>query len=180
MTVEPIRDKATISKITAELKKKGSRDAMLWVMGINIGLRISDLLLLKVGQVRNKSFITITEQKTGKKKQIQFVNELLPIIAEYIQNMSDEDYLFQSRKGDNKPLSRIQAYRIINQACRNLGITDNIGSHTIRKSFGYHHYQKNKDVAILQEIFGHSSPSITLRYIGINNDIIRNSMEFIN
>jgi integrase len=68
--------------------------------------------------------------------------------------------------------SRVQAYRIINEACRSIGITDRIGTHTLRKTFGYHHYQKYKDVAVLQSTFGHSAPSVTLRYIGVNDDII--------
>ncbi|MBO8430908.1 site-specific integrase, partial [Spirochaetes bacterium] len=53
--------------------------------------------------------------------------------------------------------------------------TVNIGTHSMRKSFGYHHYKQFKDVAMLQMIFNHSSPQITLRYIGINQDQIDNS-----
>jgi integrase len=64
----------------------------------------------------------------------------------------------------------------MNQAAAAVGLED-IGTHTLRKTFGYHHYQQNKDVAILQQIFNHSSPSITLRYIGINQDIIDRSLE---
>lgn len=52
---------------------------------------------------------------------------------------------------------------------------EEIGTHTMRKTFGYWHYQQYKDVAILQEIFNHSSPSVTLRYIGINQDNIDKS-----
>ena len=90
--------------------------------------------------------------------------------------MADEEYLIQSRKGDNKPITRIQAYRVLNEIAKQIGL-DEVGTHTMRKTFGYHHYQSNKDVAILQSIFGHSSPSICLRYIGITDDMKDNSLK---
>ena len=68
------------------------------------------------------------------------------------------------------------AYMIINRACRKAGIIDHIGSHTLRKTFSYHHYQTFKDVALLQYLLNHSSPSITLRYIGITQDNIKESL----
>ena len=80
-----------------------------------------------------------------------------------------------SRKGD-KPISRIQAYRILNDVAEELGVQE-IGTHTLRKTFGYWHYKQNKDVALLQEIFNHSAPSVTLRYIGINADLMDESMK---
>lgn len=85
--------------------------------------------------------------------------------------MTHGEFLFCSRKGVNSPISTTQSYRIIVSAGERIGI-ENIGTHTMRKTFGYHHYQQYKDIALLQEIFNHSSPSITLRYIGINQDNI--------
>jgi integrase len=70
----------------------------------------------------------------------------------------------------------VQAYRILNKAAKNIGIGE-IGTHTLRKTFGYLFYQKTKDVALLQELFNHSAPSITLRYIGINQDLMDNAMD---
>ena len=77
-------------------------------------------------------------------------------------------------KGDNKPITITQAYRIIVKAGKKVGLTD-IGTHTMRKTFGYFHYQQFHDVALLQTIFNHSSPSITLRYVGINQEKIDDS-----
>jgi integrase len=90
--------------------------------------------------------------------------------------MNEKEYLFQSRKGDNKPISRVQAYRVLKKAGKEIG-QQKVGTHTLRKTFGYHHYKKNKDVALLQRIFNHSSPSITLDYIGITQDEINESTE---
>ncbi|MGL4914215.1 MAG: site-specific integrase [Romboutsia sp.] len=168
--VQPIRDRELIKKMKNELLKNGSRNFMLFNIGINTGLRVSDILSLKVFDVKDKTHITINEQKTKKQKRILINSNLKKDIDDYIYGMNDCDYLFKSRKGENCPLSRVQAYRILNYAASNLNLSE-IGTHTMRKTFGYWHYNIYKDVAILQDIFNHSSPSITLRYIGINDDI---------
>jgi integrase len=89
--------------------------------------------------------------------------------------MDDEDYLFRSFRSQ-LPIKRVQAYKILKRAAKKVGISE-IGTHTLRKTFGYHFYQRTKDVALLQEIFNHSSPSVTLRYIGINQDIIDKAID---
>jgi len=178
--VQPIRDKEKINQIKTELKKSGYRDYLLFVAGINTGLRISDLIKLKTKDIRNKTHIVIKEEKTEKTRRFLINNILKEYFDEYINNLPDEEYIFKSRQGGNKPLTRVQAYRIINQAVKKIGITDHIGTHTLRKTFGYHHYQTYKDVAILQDIFNHSAPSITLRYIGINDDLKDKSIQNFN
>ena len=79
-------------------------------------------------------------------------------------------YLFQSRRSQDR-IHRVQAWKILNAAAQEVGLSE-IGTHTLRKTFGYHFYQKYKDVAVLQQIFNHSSPAVTMRYIGINQDIM--------
>ena len=69
-------------------------------------------------------------------------------------------------------LDRVSAYYLIRNACENAGLQERIGTHSMRKTFGYHHYQQYKDVVLLQKIFNHSSPQITLSYIGIEQDQI--------
>ena len=80
-------------------------------------------------------------------------------------SITGEEPLFVGKK--HKRLHRSQVYRFINDVCGKLNISVNVGTHTMRKTFGYHHYKLNNDVALLQKIFNHSSPSITMRYIGI-------------
>jgi len=171
-TVEPIRKQSEIEQIKGLLKRKRERDYLLFVMGINLGLRISDLLNLKVSDVRDKSYIEVVEQKTGKNRRIPIRANLALLINKFVQNKPDDQWLFRSQKGDNNPITRIQAYRLIKNVCRKAGFVEHIGTHTLRKTFGYHLYQTTKDVALLQNIFNHSSPAITMRYIGINQDII--------
>ena len=174
--VQPIRDKEKIEDMKRELLKNGTRDYLLFYTGINTGLRISDILELKVKDVRDKTHISIKEKKTDKPKRFKINNGLLDELNRFIIGMGDEEYIFKSKKGDNKPISRVQAYRILNDAGKVIGHSE-IGTHTLRKTFGYHFYQKTKDVALLQQLFNHSAPSVTLRYIGINQDIMDNAMD---
>ena len=87
------------------------------------------------------------------------------------RNLTFEQPLFPSRKG-NGSIKRNQAYKILSEAAHAVGIKDNIGTHSMRKTFGYHAYKTGIDISILQKIFNHSCPSITLRYIGITQDDI--------
>ena len=174
--VEPIRKKQKIEEIKTELLKSSLRNYMIFVVGINTGLRISDILKLKVEDVKDKSHIEIKEGKTNKSKKFYINSELRKELDKYIKNMAGHEYLFQSRNGTNKPLSRSQVYRILNEAGEKVGL-ESIGCHSTRKTFGYHHYRKHKDVALLQELFNHSAPSITLDYIGVNQDVMDNSLK---
>ena len=177
--VQPIRDKYKIEEMKEELKKSGTRNYMLFYVGINTGLRISDIVKLNYNDIRNsdgtmKSHITIVEKKTNKLKRFPIVNGLYTELDKYTKNMRDGEYIFKSHKGQNKPITTTQAYRIISNAATNVGLNE-IGTHTLRKTFGYHHYKQFKDIAILQQIFNHSSPSITLKYLGIDQDEIDKS-----
>lgn len=165
--VQPIRDRAKIEQVKAVLLKQSPRDHLLFVLGINTGLRVSDMLKLRVGDVQN-SHIVIKEQKTGKVNRFLVNQKLRQALDEYLRDLANEEYLFPSRKG-GRPILRGQAYRILSTAAEAVGLTE-IGTHTLRKTFGYHHYQRFRDVALLQEIFNHSSPSITRRYIGLTQD----------
>lgn len=179
--VQPIRDKNKIEEMKIELRKKGTRDYLLFVTGINTGLRISDIIKLRVLDVLNedrtvKSHITIIEQKTSKRKKFKINATLVVEFLEYTKNMKMTDYLFVSRKGNNNHITRVQAYRILNEVALRIGLEE-IGTHTLRKTFGYWFYKKTKDIAMLQKLFNHSSPSITLAYIGIEQDEIDEAYE---
>ncbi|WP_019241502.1 MULTISPECIES: tyrosine-type recombinase/integrase [Bacillus] len=172
-TVEPIRDTRHISAMKKALH---GRDLLLFTYGINSGLRISDILTLKVGDIRNKDSIVVQETKTRKPKRFIFNDTIKKAVADLIPaTASDDEYVFKSRKGNNKPISRVAAYQVLNAAAERAGIADKIGAigtHTLRKTFGYHAYKKGVDIALLQSIFNHSAQSITLKYIGINQDSI--------
>lgn len=168
--VEPIRDMEKLDELKALLKQRSERDYFLVVLGINTGLRISDLLRLKVSDVKGKSHIILVEKKTGKRKRFLINESLRNEVDQYIVGKRSDEYLFASTKRP-LPITRVRAYQIINGTARKVGLSE-IGTHTLRKTFGYHFYQRTKDIATLQMIFNHSHPSITLRYIGITQDLI--------
>jgi integrase len=92
------------------------------------------------------------------------------MLEEYTKGKKLNEPLFTT-KFKNR-LERVAAYKIINATCEEAGLEERVGTHTLRKTFGYHHYQKYKDIAILQKILNHSSPNITMRYIGVEQDTI--------
>lgn len=172
-TVEPIRNIEDLKKIERILKRQGLRNLLLFTVGTNCGLRISDILNLNVADVRHRDYIDIIERKTNKAKRFPINSKLKPMFAKITYNRRGDEPLFTSIF--NNRMERTQCYRIINKACKKAGIQYKIGTHTLRKTFGYHHYQKYKDVVMLQKIFNHSAPQITLRYIGIEQDKIDES-----
>lgn len=174
--VQPIRSLEEIQRMKDSLLRYCSyRDYFLFVLGINVGCRVADLLCLRVKDIRDKTHIRIKEQKTGKFRTI-YVNEYLQEeIDKYTNPMKPDDYLFPSRKGDGY-ITATQAYRALRKGGEMVGI-ENVGCRTLRKTFGYHHYKRHKDIAVLQEIFSHSSPSITKRYIGITRDEIEDTLK---
>lgn len=171
--VQPIRDKEQLENMKWALRRFCSeRDYILFLIGINTGLRVGDLLQLHVSDVKRKKRILVKEGKTKKKRMIQLDNIYKDIQA-YVKTI-DSKWLFPSRKG-NQPITATQAYRQLQKAAEMAEI-DSIGTHTMRKTFGYWFYKQTKDVAKLQTILNHYHPAITMRYIGITQEEIEDSL----
>ena len=172
ITVDPIRSEKDIKKVK-RLLRDNPRDLLLFTMGINNGLRISDLLKLKVGDVREVAAgetLKIRETKTGKDNVLMINKSVNKVLVEYLEEIKpmDDDHLFQSRNGNNKPLTRETVNKMIKGWTNSL--KGNYGTHTLRKTFGY--IQRTKyavSFEVLCKRFGHSSPSITMRYLGISD-----------
>ncbi|MBP1950273.1 site-specific integrase [Virgibacillus litoralis] len=173
--VQPIRDPEVIRVMKRFLKEKSYRDYMLFVTGINSGLRISDILEIRVVDTK-KAYFNLIEIKTGKKKRIEMTPGLRREFKEYCEGKEDHEYLFLSREGINKPIGRSMAYKILREAAEYVSL-DDIGTHTLRKTFGYHFYKKYGNVAMLQQIFNHADQETTLRYIGIDQDEMDKAMK---
>lgn len=173
--VQPIRDLKLLEDMKWSLKRHcEERDYILFLVGINTGLRVSDLLRLKIKDIKGKKKIVVKEGKTQKPRTIQLTN-IYDELNEYIKTLEGTEWLFPSRKG-NLSISRVHAYRQLNKASAMVDVVDGIGTHTMRKTFGYWHYKQFKDVAELQTILNHSHPSITLKYIGITDEQIENNL----
>ena len=173
ITVEPIRRLEDIKAIKKLLSDK-PRDYLLFTMGINNGLRIGDLLKLKVKDVQGVKpgeTVRVREQKTGKDNVLVVNKATYKALMQYLieAEPSPEDYLFKSQKG-NHPLSVSYANRLIKSWCRQINLRGNFGTHTLRKTFGYIqrvHYGVGFE--LLCKRFNHASPAITMRYLGIED-----------
>ncbi|XZL62944.1 tyrosine-type recombinase/integrase (plasmid) [Clostridium perfringens] len=179
--VNAIKDMKKINALLMYLKGTSDRDYLLAKFQLNTGLRISDVVSVKVCDVmsvkrRFKEHLVIDEIKTNKSKSIKLNNELRDAIKDYFvkNDLKDNDFLFKSKKfdefGNNKCITVTQAYRILKAAAESVGI-DNFGTHSLRKTWGYFTYKASKhNIGLLMDMFNHSAPSITLRYIGIDQD----------
>lgn len=177
-TVDPIRDKKDIARIQQYLQGKSERNLCLFTVGINVGLRAEDLRKLRFCDVLDKNgdakSISIVEHKTKKIRKLVLNAAAAASIERYMKkNLQWDfyDYLFKSRNGANNPISVRQIEDILKDVQHTLALPYNLGSHSLRKTFGYHLFMENQQrpeiLAYLQSIFRHSSSAITLRYIGL-------------
>jgi integrase len=181
MEVEPIREPMKIKEIKEFLKQRRGRDELLFIMGINMALRIGDLLSLSVGDVLDGNgqisrTIHLKEQKTGKLKRLPVNASVKNALVNYLMERAGCDPLeplFLSQKGG--ALSRSQAWRILKEAGEFVGLK-NIGTHSLRKTFGYHVYKKSGgDLGLVQKLMNHAESKVTLRYIGIDGEKLDNT-----
>lgn len=195
-TVHPIKDINKIRQIETILKNQNQRDYMLFELGIYSGLRISDILKLKVSDLKNQDYFILKEQKTGKSKRLAINPSLKKYLAKYLLSKNDNEYIIESREhrqyltekikyidengktrskltkvkniAPNSPITRELAWKILNKVANQIGIKEEVGCHTMRKTWAYHLYIKSgKDITLIQKLLNHSSSQVTLRYIGI-------------
>jgi len=174
ITVEPIKNLKDINAIK-KLVNESPRNYLLFVMGINNGLRAGDLLKLKVKDVRYLKpgqTITIRESKTGKLNILMVNKSVHKAIQNYIEQLKpdDDDYLFASYK-TKKPIKVQSLNNLIKLWTKSINLKGNYGSHSLRKTFGYVQRTEYKvGFEILAKRFNHSSPAITMRYLGLSNE----------
>ena len=180
--VDPIMNQSDIMRMAEYLYKHNKRDYVLFEIGINLGMRVTDFTSQKVEFYREackQEYVDLTPQKTRRfKKRVRLpINKDLKVLIEnYIKNMDDDEWMFPSQKGGT-PITRQHIHRIMSNTAKELGVKGNIGCHSLRKTFGYWHYYYNKDIRLLMEIFNHSSEEVTLRYIGVNEEKKVQSMD---
>lgn len=181
-TTQPIRNPEKLHDFKEYYleEKPQLRNYALCVLGLNTALRISDILHLKWDDVYDfakgeyRSHISITEQKTKKENRIAINRTIVEALKQcfllHETPPGAEDFLFQSRNGNNRPISRCQAFRIIKEAACHAGMEQHVSCHSLRKTFGYHAWQQGTPPALLMDIYNHSSYQITRHYLGIDQD----------
>lgn len=183
-TVFPIKKQEELEAMANWLHKNANRKYLLgFILGINLGLRANELLTLKPADLFHEDHTvrysldfsdtsdqySLYQKKVNKRRRF-FLNEacVSALTWYYHGDFSKaykHEYIFYSREGGHIEVDTFR--KKLKDAATACGIRQNIGTHTLRKTFGYMHYMRNKDIVFLQRLFGHSSALITMRYIGI-------------
>lgn len=200
---EPIRDMKDIFRISEFLISQSRyRDNMLFIVGINFGLRVSDLIVLRFSDLINsdcsfKDSFAILEKKTSntrkvkRNRYISINTAVVEAVTLYLENTPDvrlSDYMFrsESNRGSNlnKPIHRSSVDRILKGIAQDLSLDFRMSTHTLRKTFGLHQMVMSgndpRKLLLLQKMFGHSTSAMTLEYIGITSDEIEDAYRKLN
>ncbi|MDR1621567.1 MAG: tyrosine-type recombinase/integrase [Synergistaceae bacterium] len=191
-TTQPIRSQSDRDAISGYFWRNNYRDYALFIFGIYTGRRIVDLVKLDVRDVAyiNKRLrftiserLKILEKKTGKFIDLLLHPSARRALSKYLRPRLKaspsmgallNEPLFRSRSPRRTDgqyrITQQHAWRILNSAARACGLNYKIGTHSLRKTFGYMLYQNNTNIELIQQLLNHSSPAITLAYIGITQD----------
>ena len=200
---EPIKSMDDIIRISRYLIGKGRyRDNMLFVVGINFGLRISDLRVLRFSQLINddcsfRDRFPVFEKKTRNTRKVKrnryitintAVMEAVTLYLENTPGVKLSDYMFESQAsnglGKGSPISRQGVDLVLKGIARDLGLGYRIATHSLRKTFAYHQMVMSgndpRKLLLLQKMFGHSTAAQTLDYIGITSEEIDEAYRELN
>lgn len=200
---EPIKSMDDIIRVSQFLiSKKRYRDNMLFIVGINFGLRVSDLRMLRFSDLINndctfRDRFPILEKKTRntrKHKMNRYITintAVVEAVTLYLENTPDvrlSDYLFRSqsnnRSGENKPISKQAIDLMLKGLAKDLGLGNRMATHSLRKTFAYHQMVMSgndpRKLLLLQKMFGHSTAAQTLDYIGITSEEIDEAYRKLN
>jgi len=173
---EPIRNENQVRAILAHYRNLGEyRNHVLIAVTLHTALRISDVLRLRCEDVYDfasgcvRDSVTLTEKKTGKSKIIALHETVVEALEIYFPQAKLGEPLIKNIS-TGKAISRVQAYRLISSAACDVGISHKVGCHSLRKTFGYHAWKGCKSLAVLTDIYNHSSYAITRRYLGVSQD----------
>jgi integrase len=191
--VEPIRDRKKIAQIKNLLSgQQRYRDLLLFVVGINSALRISDLLTLRIGhfldeQNRINHRFEIHEQKRGKRHDVVINNSIQEAFEEFLKAYpsiedSPDNFVFFNTKSNNftEPIKRGQAWTFITTICHEMGLRGNYGTHSLRKTWGYHARMQGVDLALIMHKLNHESIAYTKRYLGITDQELQAVVQKLN
>lgn len=169
---EAVKTKEEIHTVSLLLQKYGGdlyRD--IWKVGINVSLRISDLLAIRYQDLDlDNRRLQLREMKTGKNKEIRLNDTVIQIIKKRRKMYPYDEYLFQvhSNRATGKPVSRQMVARVFKQVGETLGIA--LSTHSMRKTRGFAMFSDGKPIEMISKVLNHSAPSITMAYLGISKE----------
>ena len=173
-TTEAVKTKEDINTVSHLLRKYGGElYSDIWNVGINVSLRISDLLNIKFSDLDiEKRFLQLKEQKTGKYKEIRLNQKVIDVIERRMNEFTDDEYLFtvHSNRASGKAVSRQMVARKFKEVGETMSIA--LSTHSMRKSRGFAMWNDNVSIEMISKVLNHSSPAVTMSYLGITRDEI--------
>ena len=178
--------KKRVDRAPEKYKKSYAKDLLLFKIGINVGMRVNDLLsiewkdIFKPGTKQFNEYFTPKEQKTKKVRQIFINKSFRAAVKEYLKYVSDvklEGYVFTNRQGNR--LSDASVDKMLKLLEKELNL-ENVSTHSLRKTFAYHLYMQTNDISLIQEILQHSSVAVTRRYLGLTQEVKKKAYNELN
>ena len=177
--VEAVKTREEIAAIETLLRKHhGDLYADIWKIGLNLSLRISDLLAIRFADLDlDRREYALVEGKTGKKRKIRLNNTALKVIQRRRKEHPKHVYLFQveSNRAKGKPISRNSVSRAFNDSGQRIDLR--INTHSMRKSRGYVMFSDGVPIEKISKVLNHSHPAVTMRYLGITNQEVLDSYD---
>jgi len=178
--VEAVKNKDDIRLVSHLLEKHGSNDYRdIWELGINAALRISDLLSLKFSDVEGVTILKLTEGKTKKTRSIKLNDKVREVVQRRRAENPADEWLFQAKgnraKSAQKPIDRSTVARKFKEIGDIVGVQ--LGTHSMRKTRGYAMWSDGVPIEVITKVLNHSTPAVTMRYIGIEKEDINNTYD---
>nr|WP_320192739.1 tyrosine-type recombinase/integrase [uncultured Desulfobacter sp.] len=178
ISVEPIRRQKDI-KLIKKILQDSPRNLCLFILGINTNLRASDLLKIKVEQVRHLQpgeEITLKEKKTKKQRRINLNRVCIEAIQNLLKSIKyeNDDFLFLSNRKNKNALTVSSLSTLVKKWCKDINLKGNYASHTLRKTWGYHQRVTfGVGIPELMVCFNHTSQKQTLDYLCVQPEEIK-------
>lgn len=172
MTVktEPIKSIEEVQAVEKYLWLHNKRNHLIWLISVNTGLLLSEILNLNIGNVKNFNMLEYPDN-SGMVKRVRLNNKVAKYLSMYLRRMGTQRIntpLFRGQKG--RRLDRSQVQRFLKEAVKTVGIRSNVSISTMRRTFGRFHYLKYHDIVLLKHIFNQDTVAKTLKYIGLESN----------
>ena len=186
-----IKNPIDVKRLCNDLKMKNEKAYILFMIGLTTGYRGGDLIKLTVGDIREAigtGKLAVLEEKTEDTRKVPFKrvvflsDKFRKFLSDYVKGKDDAEYICWSQKGKGEGnlkehIRRDSLGKIFKKSCVRLGIANiSVGVHTPRKTYGFNQYiTHEKDINFVQELFGHSTQKMTKEYIGIDEEMAKES-----
>ena len=137
-----------------------------------MGLRLSEIINLKITDIDSKNMQVLIERGKGKKdRYVNLPQTVLEQLRAYFREYGPQKYLFEGQNGGQ--YSKRSAQQVFKNALRKAGINKQLGIHSLRHSYATHLLEQGTDIRFIQELLGHKDIKTTLIYTNVTNDSIR-------